>query len=76
MKYLDNADQITVRTYYKHKCCIGTYGPMQDVYVSDISDLASGNVTARIGETDDYIVYNKENLKDYINFCGYSDTHC
>ena len=67
------ADDIEIKTYYKRPIGVGLYPPLQNVYVDSI-DVEGDTVNARIGETDDYIDYDKDELFAYINFNNFSST--
>ena len=69
---LTSGDDITVMTYHKPPYEIMNGIKLQNVYVSSIANIASGTVTARVGENDAYAEIDKTDLYHYINFGGYS----
>ena len=69
---LVSGDDIVARTYFKSSVSFLGNIRLQNVYVSSIANIGTGTVTARIGETDNYAEMDKEVLKEYINYCGYS----
>ncbi len=70
---LENTDAITVKTYYKCPVNTGMTVRTMNVYVASIN-IEAGTVNARIGETDSYIDYKKQELFEYINLMGFSNT--